>query len=52
MSQRVVVMCNVIAFYLCFQVREISFISNDCFDFILNVSNTGVLNENFIHSST
>lgn len=28
----------VLAFYLCFQVKKISFISDDCFDLISNVS--------------
>ena len=41
----------VLAFYLCFQVKKISFISDDCFDLILNVSNTGLLNKSYICSS-
>ena len=41
----------VLAFYLCFQVKKISFISDDCFDLILNVSNTGLLNKSYMCSS-
>ena len=51
MSRRVDVLFIALAFYLCFQVKKISFISDDCFDLILNVSNTGLLNESFICSS-
>ena len=50
MSRRVDVLFIALAFYLCFQVKKISFISDDCFDLILNVSNTGLLNESFICS--
>ena len=41
----------VLAFYLCFQVKKNSFISDDCFDLILNVSSTGLLNKSYICSS-
>ena len=44
-------LCIALAFYLCFQVKKISFISDDCFDLTLNVSNTRLLNESFICSS-
>ena len=51
MSSRVDMLCIALASYLCFQVKKISFISDDCFDLILNVSNTFLLNESFICSS-
>ena len=43
MSSRVDMLCIALASYLCFQVKKISFISDDGFDLMLNVSNTGLL---------
>ena len=47
MSRTVKVLCIALAFYLGFQVKKISFISDGYSDLILYVSNTGLLNESF-----
>ena len=47
-SRRVDMLCIMLAFDLCFQVKKISFANDDCFDLMLNLSNTGLLNESFI----